>query len=123
MDKLGARWRRPDGPLAERVVVITGASSGIGRAAAIKLAERGKIPVLLARRADELADAVAEIEADGGQAYAYPVDLTDAEDVDAVVKTILAEHDYVDMLVTKQAGPSGVQSGPRWTGFVTTNGV
>jgi NAD(P)-dependent dehydrogenase (short-subunit alcohol dehydrogenase family) len=99
MDELGARRRRPRGPLADRIVVITGASSGIGRAAALKVAERGGIPVLLARRADELAEVVAEIEAAGGRAYAYPVDLTSAEDVDSVVKDILAEHDHVDMLV------------------------
>ena len=99
MDELSARRRHPGGPLAERNVVITGASSGIGRAAAIKVAERGGIPLLLARRADELAQVVTEIEAAGGRAYAYPVDLTDAEELDGVAAKILADHDHVDMLV------------------------
>ena len=99
MDTMHARRRHPGGPLAERTVVITGASSGIGRAAAVKIAERGGIPLLLARRADELAEVVTQIEAAGGRAYAYPVDLTNAEEVEAVVKTILAEHGHVDMLV------------------------
>jgi NAD(P)-dependent dehydrogenase (short-subunit alcohol dehydrogenase family) len=99
MDELSARRRHPGGPLAERIVVITGASSGIGGVAAVKVAERGGIPLLLARRADELAQVVGEIEAAGGRAYAYPVDLTDAEELDAVATKILAEHDHVDMLV------------------------
>ena len=99
MDELSARRRHPGGPLAERIVVITGASSGIGRAAAINVAERGGIPLLLARRADELAQVVKQIEAAGGRAYAYPVDLTDAAELDTVAAKILANHDHVDMLV------------------------
>ena len=99
MDELSARRRHPGGPLAERIVVITGASSGIGRAAALKVAERGGIPLLLARRVDELAQVVTEIEAAGGRAYAYPVDLTDPGELDAVAAKILAEHGHVDMLV------------------------
>jgi NAD(P)-dependent dehydrogenase (short-subunit alcohol dehydrogenase family) len=99
MDELSARRRHPGGPLAERIVVITGASSGIGRAAAIKVAERGGIPLLLARRADELAQVVTEIETAGGRAYAYPVDLTDAAELEEVAAKILADHDHVDMLV------------------------
>jgi NAD(P)-dependent dehydrogenase (short-subunit alcohol dehydrogenase family) len=99
MDKLSARRRHTGGPLAERIVVVTGASSGIGRATALKVAERGGIPLLLARRADELAQAVAQIEAAGGRAYAYPVDLTNADELEAVAAKILAEHDHVDMLV------------------------
>jgi NAD(P)-dependent dehydrogenase (short-subunit alcohol dehydrogenase family) len=99
MDELSARRRHPGGPLAERIVMITGASSGIGRAAAIKVAERGGIPLLLARRADELAQVVKEIEAAGGRSYTYPVDLTDAGELEAVAAKILADHDHVDMLV------------------------
>ena len=99
LDKLSARRRRPGGPLADRIVVITGASSGIGRVAALKVAQRGGIPLLLARRSDELAEVVAAIEADGGRARAYPVDLTDADEVNAVTERILVEHRHVDMIV------------------------
>jgi NAD(P)-dependent dehydrogenase (short-subunit alcohol dehydrogenase family) len=98
--------RAAKGPkLAGRTVLITGASSGIGRATALAVAERGAIPLLVARRADELARVAAEITAAGGTAFAYPCDLTDGDAVDALIKQVLAEHDGVDMLVNN-AGKS-----------------
>ncbi len=98
--------RAAKGPvLAGRTVLITGASSGIGRATALAVARRGAIPLLVARRADELAKVVAEIHADGGRAHAYPCDLTDGDAVDALVKQVLAEHEGVDALVNN-AGKS-----------------
>ncbi|HEY0804817.1 MAG TPA: SDR family oxidoreductase [Pseudonocardiaceae bacterium] len=95
------RARRTDRhrPLAGRRIMITGASSGIGRATALAMAERGAIPLLVARRPDELDAVRTEIMAAGGTAYTYPCDLTDAEAVDALVKQVLADHDAVDMLV------------------------
>ncbi|MEV6361619.1 SDR family NAD(P)-dependent oxidoreductase [Nocardia asteroides] len=80
-------------------VVITGASSGIGRAAALAVADKGAIVFLLARRGDELAGVVAEIVDAGGRAHGYQCDVTDAESVDATVKAILEQHGHVDMLV------------------------
>ncbi|GGK56754.1 SDR family NAD(P)-dependent oxidoreductase [Nocardia camponoti] len=80
-------------------VVITGASSGIGRAAAHAVAAKGGVVFLLARRADELDAVVAEIRANGGQAFGYPCDVTDAESVDTATKAILDQHGHVDMLV------------------------
>jgi NAD(P)-dependent dehydrogenase (short-subunit alcohol dehydrogenase family) len=85
--------------LTGRHVVITGASSGIGRAAALSVADKGGVVFLLARRADELAAVVAEIVDAGGQAYGYPCDVTDSESVDSAVKAILDQHGHVDMLV------------------------
>ncbi|GGM72752.1 short chain dehydrogenase [Longimycelium tulufanense] len=95
------RFRRqhPDGPLVGRRVVITGASSGIGKATALAVAREGAIPLLVARRTEQLDQVRAEIEAEGGVAYTYPCDLTDGESVDALVKRLLAEHDGIDMLV------------------------
>lgn len=108
--KLWAYWREhldpdrarrddPAGPLVNRNVVITGASSGIGRAAAVATAAKGATVLLLARRADELDAVVSQIREAGGSAYAYPCDVTDSEAVERTVKSILAEHDHVDMLV------------------------
>jgi NAD(P)-dependent dehydrogenase (short-subunit alcohol dehydrogenase family) len=69
-------------PLSEQVVVVTGASSGIGRAAARALAARGATVVVSARNADALDAAVAEIEAAGGEGLAVPGDA--ARKADAV---------------------------------------
>jgi NAD(P)-dependent dehydrogenase (short-subunit alcohol dehydrogenase family) len=87
------------GRLAGRHIVITGASSGIGRASAVKAAAEGAVVFLLARRADELDAAVAEIVALGGAAHGYVCDVTDDEFVAATVKSLLDEHGHVDMLV------------------------
>lgn len=86
-------------PLAGKTVLITGASSGIGEATAYAAAERGATVLLVARRADSLERVQKSIDADGGQAYAYPCDLTDGDAVDALVRDVLAEHGAVDYLV------------------------
>ncbi|TSE02066.1 SDR family NAD(P)-dependent oxidoreductase [Skermania sp. ID1734] len=90
---------RDNGPLAGRNVIITGASSGIGRAAALAVARKGGTALLLARRADELDRVVADIRDEGGVAYAYPCDLTDTDSVQRTVDQICVEHSHVDMLV------------------------
>ena len=88
-----------EGAVNGRTVVITGASSGIGRAAAMKIAAAGGIPLLVARSMDKLEEAKAEIEAAGGTAYAYSADLSDLDSIDDLVKQILDDHAAVDMLV------------------------
>ncbi|RZS36994.1 thioester reductase-like protein [Herbihabitans rhizosphaerae] len=99
LDPFRARKHGERGPLDGRRVVVTGASSGIGRATALKIAEAGGVPLLVARRAHELEDLRDEIVAAGGTAYAYPCDLTDGESVDKIVAQMLAEQPSVDMLV------------------------
>ena len=99
LDPYKARRKRAGGVLAGRTVAVTGASSGIGREVALKVAERGGIPLLLARRTEELEKVKAEIEERGGHAAVYSVDLTSGESIDACVKAMLADHDGVDMLV------------------------
>nr|WP_042190169.1 SDR family oxidoreductase [Kibdelosporangium sp. MJ126-NF4]CEL19139.1 Possible multi-functional enzyme with acyl-CoA-reductase activity AcrA1 [Kibdelosporangium sp. MJ126-NF4]CTQ95059.1 Possible multi-functional enzyme with acyl-CoA-reductase activity AcrA1 [Kibdelosporangium sp. MJ126-NF4] len=99
LDPFRARRSGRHGKLDGRRIVITGASSGIGRATALKVAAAGGIPLLVARRAAELAELRAEIVAAGGQAYAYPCDLTDAESVTKTVALMLDQQPGVDMLV------------------------
>ncbi|MCK9249456.1 MAG: SDR family NAD(P)-dependent oxidoreductase [Solirubrobacteraceae bacterium] len=82
-----------------RVVLVTGASSGIGEATALRLGEAGATVVLVARRRAEL-DAVRDrIVAAGGAASSHPCDLTDPDAVDALVAAVLADHGAVDVLV------------------------
>jgi len=82
-----------------RTVIITGASSGIGRATALKVAEAGGIPLLVARGLEKLEALRDEIEAKGGAAHVYSADLSDMDAIDAVVSRILDEHPAVDFLV------------------------
>lgn len=96
---LVGRVRDLPSPLAGRRVLVTGASSGIGAATARAVAERGATALLVARRADELEQVRAGIEASGGTAYAYPCDLTDGAAVDVLVERLLEEHGAVDMIV------------------------
>ncbi len=80
-------------------IVITGASSGIGRAAALKAAQAGGTPILVARGKDGLLEVQAEIEALGGTAAIYPCDLSDLESIDRLTKRITADHPTIDIVV------------------------
>jgi NAD(P)-dependent dehydrogenase (short-subunit alcohol dehydrogenase family) len=84
---------------AERVAIVTGASSGIGEASAHCLAKAGFSVVLAARRADLLDGIVADITAQGGKALSVPTDLSDAEETSALVRTTLDTFGRVDTLV------------------------
>ncbi|HKG65760.1 MAG TPA: SDR family oxidoreductase [Solirubrobacteraceae bacterium] len=88
-----------EGAVNGRTVVITGASSGIGRAAALKIAAAGGVPILVARSRDKLEEVQQEIESRGGTAHVYTADLSDNESIDAAVEQILSDHAAVDMLV------------------------
>ena len=82
-----------------RTVVITGASSGIGKSAALKIAAAGGIPLLVARGLEKLEETKAEIEAAGGTAYVYTADLSDMESIDDLCERMLADHPSIDVLV------------------------
>src|SRR3954470_9721530 len=85
--------------LRGKTVVITGASSGIGRAVAIKVAAAGGVPLLVARGEDKLNELRQEIEDLGGSAYVYPADLTDMDAIGKLVNRLLADHPAIDFLV------------------------
>ncbi|MEA2151325.1 MAG: hypothetical protein QOD69_3155, partial [Solirubrobacteraceae bacterium] len=82
-----------------KTVVITGASSGIGRATALKVAAGGGIALLVARGMEKLEALRDEIVAAGGTAHAYSADLSDMEAIDDVVARMLADHPAIDILV------------------------
>ncbi|MBD8505174.1 SDR family NAD(P)-dependent oxidoreductase [Hoyosella sp. G463] len=96
--------------IESRVIVVTGASSGVGRAAALALAARGATLVLIARGAEALHEVRAEIFAAGGSAEAITGDLASAEDSARLATEILALHGRVDVLVNN-AGRSIRRSG------------
>jgi NADP-dependent 3-hydroxy acid dehydrogenase YdfG len=85
-------------PLAGRVAVITGASSGLGEATAELLAERGAKVAVLARRADRLDEGVERIEKNGGTALAIAVDVTDAAGLVSAADRVAAELGTADLL-------------------------
>ena len=87
------------GKVENKVVVITGGSSGIGKATAMKVAEAGAHVVIVARGVEELHATRDEIIAAGGKCSAYPCDLTDMASCDQLVAWVLKEHKHVDILV------------------------
>lgn len=85
--------------MPDRCVVITGASAGIGRAAAKLFASHGYSVALLARSEDGLADACAEITAAGGTCLAIPVDVAEHEQVEAAAERVERELGPIDVWV------------------------
>jgi NAD(P)-dependent dehydrogenase (short-subunit alcohol dehydrogenase family) len=85
--------------LTGKYVVITGASSGIGQVTALKVAQAGGVPVLVARGKDKLEATRAAIEQRGGTAYVFPCDLSDLEAIDALCEQLCAELPSIDYVV------------------------
>jgi short-subunit dehydrogenase len=84
--------------LENKVVLITGASSGFGEDAALMFAEEGCKVVLAARRIDRLQNLAAKIQDAGGEAIAIPMDIIDAAEVDNMVKATLDLYGHIDIL-------------------------
>ena len=80
-------------------VMVTGASSGIGRSLALKLGAAGAEVILVARTREKLGEVAAEIEAEQGIAHVHPCDLADRDDIVRMADEVLAEHGGVDILV------------------------
>lgn len=90
--------RKQRAALRGKTVLVTGASSGIGRATALKVAAAGGVPLLVSRGREKLEEVQREIEAAGGTAHVHPCDLSDLEAIDRLVAEVTAEH-RVDILV------------------------
>ena len=108
--RLSDHWERqldPDlfkdrslrGAVESRNVLVTGGSSGIGRATALKLADAGARVLIVARDAGKLARVRAEIEHRGGHVRTYSCDIGDPQACDSFIAQLLAEHDHVDILI------------------------
>ncbi|MFD9740831.1 SDR family NAD(P)-dependent oxidoreductase [Umezawaea sp. NPDC059074] len=111
--------------LSGTVAVVTGASSGIGRATARRLSTAGASVVLVARREDRLQELAARIRADGGDALAIGVDLTDSGAAQAAIERVVTELGRVDTLVNAAGamlnGPSDESSLAEWDRMVDIN--
>jgi 3-oxoacyl-[acyl-carrier protein] reductase len=85
--------------LSGRVALVTGASQGIGRTCALRLAKDGATLAVAARNQEKLNELVSEITAAGGTTAAFPLDVCDEEQVKTAVKAILAQFGKLDILV------------------------
>ncbi len=85
--------------LSGRVALVTGASQGIGRACALKLASAGATVAVAARNQEKLNELVNEISGTGGKAAAFAVDVNDEEQIKSAIKAAIAQFGKVDILV------------------------
>jgi 3-oxoacyl-[acyl-carrier protein] reductase len=111
--------------LSGRVALVTGASQGIGRACALKLAQSGATVALAARNQEKLTETAQQITSQGGKASVFPLDVADEEQIKSTVKNVLAQLGKIDILVNN-AGVTRDQLVMRmkrsdWDGVLHTN--
>jgi NAD(P)-dependent dehydrogenase (short-subunit alcohol dehydrogenase family) len=82
-----------------KIIVVTGATSGIGQDCALKLAAAGATVILAARTPSKLDETVERIRSEGGKAFAYACDIADMAACDRFVKQVLEDHRHVDILI------------------------
>lgn len=87
------------GQVGDKVVVVTGASSGIGKATALMMGRAGARVILVARSEDKLLETLEEIRSEGGEAHIFPCDLTSMTDCDRLIDDVIAAHGPIAVLV------------------------
>jgi 3-oxoacyl-[acyl-carrier protein] reductase len=85
--------------LSGRIALVTGASQGIGQACALRLAQSGATLALAARSQDKLQQLASQIQAGGGKAAAFPLDVSDEEQIKSAFKAVVAQFGKIDILV------------------------
>jgi short-subunit dehydrogenase len=109
-DKIWDYWERNLDPdlfrdhslstvVKDKRILVTGASSGIGRQVAVKIGEAGGTVLLVARTREKLEELKTEVEEAGGTAYVHPADLSDMDDIERVADEIIDQHGGIDVLV------------------------
>ena len=99
--------------LKDKVAIVTGAASGIGKAIADRFAREGACVIIADKNATAIEPAVAEIKAAGGRAAGFPVDVTDRDQIQAFMAKVVEEHQRIDILVNN----AGIT---RYRPFLTT---
>ena len=111
--------------LKDRVAVVTGGGNGIGRAAVMKFAEEGAVPVICDIEVESADAVVQEIMENGGSAHAYDVDVTNSESIGDMVEDITSKLGRIDILVnnagTGKSIPFLELSEEEWDSVVDTN--
>lgn len=111
--------------IANKVILITGASSGIGEATARKLAAAGAIVALAARRKDRLEKIAGEITKAGGKASCHQVDVTRQEEVTETVNTVVARYSRLDVLIGNAgvmlSAPLSARQVDEWENMIDVN--
>mgnify|MGYP003114687650 CR=1 FL=1 len=98
-------------PINSKVVIITGASSGLGEATARRLADRGAKLVLAARREDRLKDLTEDLKSRGAEAIWQVTDVTDRNQVESLAAAAKEAFGRIDVLVNNAGGYSGAGNG------------
>ena len=109
-DKIWDYWERNLDPdlfrdrslstvVKDKRILVTGASSGIGRQVAVKIGEAGGTVLLVARTREKLEELKTEVEEAGGTAYVHTADLSDMDEIERVADEILDQHGGVDVLI------------------------
>ncbi len=93
------RERSLSSAIAGKRIVVTGASSGIGRELARRIGEAGGTVMLVSRTRETLEEVKSEVEEAGGTAHVHPCDLSDLDDIDRLAAELLEQHGEVDVLV------------------------
>ncbi len=109
-----------------KIVLVTGASFGLGEATARQLAAAGAIVLMVARTQEKLDTIATEIRSTGGIVHPYAVDLSDIAQVEALIQQILEQHKYVDILVNnagKSIRRSVTLSFDRFRDYERTNAI
>lgn len=111
--------------LDQKTAIITGASSGIGQATALLLAESGVQVVLVSRRDEQLKQLADRILSTGGTAITVPTDITDCQQVQTMVETVLDKLGCIDILVNSagliDVAPTIEASVERWQQLIQVN--
>jgi NAD(P)-dependent dehydrogenase (short-subunit alcohol dehydrogenase family) len=109
--------------LSDKVVVITGASSGIGYAVAQRVGATGAVTILVARSVEKLEELRDQIAAAGGTPHIYPTDLSNPDACKAMIDEVIADHGHIDVLLNnagKSIRRSVMQSLDRFHDFERT---